>query len=760
VVGASGQGPGSEGSRGPGWQPPFELLESKLHPPRSGRGIVPRTALLERLLTVPAARLVCVAAPSGYGKTTLLAQWAERRRGRRAWVTLDRHDNDPVVLLRYLAVALDRVDPIDSELRGFLESPGAAVPASLISRFVAGLSSLRHPVTVVLDNLELLVNQVCLDAVAEVGLRLPAGSGVALASRARLSLPSALTDPAGQLVEVGARDLAMDEGEVRAVLERAGVRLSDAEVADLLERTEGWPVGVYLASSAVAGEGRHAARTATSGNGEVPAGQVAAGEPPADLLGRLSPPTVAFLTRTAVLDELSGPLCDAVLQMRGSDRVLESLAGSNLLLVELEHRDRRYRYHQFLRELLLAELERREPELVDELHRRAAAWYEDEGRPELAVDHGQAAGDGDRVARLVAGLAFGAYAGGRVQTARGWFRWFEDQGLVERYPRIAMLGAQLETLLGNASTAERWAAVAERGLGRAEADATMDASMALLRTMLCRDGMAAMRADASAAWDGLDPDSPWRPTALLMEGISHLLDGQADLADPILARAVEIAEEYGATPAASAALGERAVIAMERQQWDEAGRLSDRALAALRAGRLHDYAMAAFVHAVAARAVLHQGDGGRAREHLRRATNLRPLLTSAMPHRSVQTLAEMARAYLALDDVAGARAVLRQAGEIIRQRPSLGVLPGQVGGLKTAADELGQGMGGASSLTAAELRLLPLLSTHLSLLEIGERLHLSRNTVKTHAVSIYRKLGVSSRSEAMQRVRELGLLER
>jgi LuxR family maltose regulon positive regulatory protein len=716
---------------------------------------VPRTALLERLLTVPAARLVCLAAPSGYGKTTLLAQWAERRRGRRAWVTLDRHDNDPVVLLRYLAVALDRVDPLDPQLLRFLESPGAAVPAGLISRFVAGLSTLRHPVTLVLDNLELLVNQECLDAVAEVGLRLPAGSRMGLAARARPSLPSALTHP-GQLVEVGAQELAMDEGEVRAVLERAGVRLSDAGVADLLERTEGWPVGVYLASSAVAGEGGHApARTATSGNG-----QVAAGQPPTDLLGRLSPPTIAFLTRTAVLDELSGPLCDAVLQMRGSGRVLESLAGSKLLLVELEHPDRWYRYHEVLRELLLAELERREPELVDELHRRAADWYEQEGRPELAVDHGQAAGDGDRVARLVAALAFGAYAGGRVQTARGWFRWFEDHGLVERYPRIATLGAQLEALLGNAPSAERWAAVAERGLGRAPADTTLDASMALLRTFLCRDGMAAMRADAAAAWSGLDPDSPWRPTALLMEGVAHLLDGQADLADPILARAVGIAEEHGATPAASAALGERAVIAMERQQWDEAGRLSDRALATLRAGRLHDYAMAAFVHAVAARAVLHQGDGGQAREHLTRATNLRPLLTSAMPHRSVQTLAEMARAYLALDDAAGARAVLRQAGEIIRQRPSLGVLPGQVDGLRTAADERGQGTLGASSLTAAELRLLPLLSTHLSLLEIGERLHLSRNTVKTHVISIYRKLGVSSRSEAMQRVRELGLLDR
>jgi LuxR family maltose regulon positive regulatory protein len=129
-----------------------------------------------------------------------------------------------------------------------------------------------------------------------------------------------------------------------------------------------------------------------------------------------------------------------------------------------------------------------------------------------------------------------------------------------------------------------------------------------------------------------------------------------------------------------------------------------------------------------------------------------------MPHRSVQTLTEMARAYLALDDAAGASAVLRQADEVMRQRPNLGVLPRQVAGLKARLDGLGQGTPGASSLTAAELRLLPLLSTHLTLLEIGERLHLSRNTVKTQAISIYRKLGVSSRSEAVQRVRELGLL--
>jgi LuxR family transcriptional regulator, maltose regulon positive regulatory protein len=715
--------------------------------------MVPRTALLERLLAAPTTRLLCVAAPPGYGKTTLLAQWAERRGGA-AWVSLDRRDNDPVVLLSYLAVALDRVEPVDPGLFRTLASPGAASAASLVPRFVASLSSMARPVAVVLDNLEQLANQDCLDAVAEVALRLPDGSQLAMASRARPALPEALTRPSGLLLEVGPDELAMDGQEARALLEHAGVRPSEAQVAELLERTEGWPVGLYLASSAAAGQGRRTTPgTAVTGNGHP-----AAPPAPAGLLDRLSEPTVTFLTRTAVLDQLSGPLCDAVLGVSGSDRVLASLADSELPLVEVDRRNRRYRYHQLLRELLLAELERREPERVPELHRRAADWYEAQGLPELAVDHGQAAGDADRVARLVVSLAFAAYAGGRVETVRRWFGWFEDRGLVDRHPHLAVLGAQLEALGGGAAAAERWAAAAERGRSSAPPDATLDASMALLRTLLCHDGMAGMRADAAAAWSGLAPDSPWRATALLMEGIGHLLDGQPDLAEPVLARVGGVAEQHGARPAATAALGERAIIAMERRQWEEAGRLAGRALAVLEDGHLDGYVVAAFVHAVAARAALAQGEAVRSRQHLARAVHLRPLLTSAMPHRAVQTLVELAQAYLALDDVAGARTALRQADEIIGRRPDLGVLPGQAAGLRAALDRVGQGTPGASSLTAAELRLLPLLSTHLTLLEIGERLHLSRNTVKTQAVSIYRKLGVSSRSEAMARVRELGLL--
>jgi LuxR family maltose regulon positive regulatory protein len=179
----------------------------------------------------------------------------------------------------------------------------------------------------------------------------------------------------------------------------------------------------------------------------------------------------------------------------------------------------------------------------------------------------------------------------------------------------------------------------------------------------------------------------------------------------------------------------------------------------LQTGRLHDYFMSALVHTVAARTALHHGDAPRAQEHLVQAARLRPLLTYAIPPVAVQTLLELGRAYLALDDLAGTRAVLRQARDILQRRPDLGVLPDHAEKLHAKLDATRGGVPGVSTLTTAELRLLPLLATHLKLFEIGQRLYLSKHTVKAQAVSIYRKLGVSSRSEAVQRLQEIGLLE-
>ena len=716
--------------------------------------MVARTGLVERLLASDGVPVVCVVAPAGYGKTTLLAQWAQHTAHQVGWVSVDQRDNDPAVLLTYLAVALDRVEPIDPRIVRGLAGPGASIVGA-VSRLAAAMAAMAQPVALVLDHVELLGNQQSLDAVAELAAQLPTGAQLLLASRTAPPLPVALLRAQGRVVELGVEELAMDHQETRALLDGAGVGLDDAEVGELLARTEGWPVGLYLAALAhQAGRPGGHAGAGFTGDDRFMADYLWS-----ELLGQLPPERVAFLTRTAVLERMSGPLCDAVLETTGSNEVLAWLEGSNLLLVPLDRRRRWYRYHHLFQELLAAELDRREPELVPALHARAASWCEAHGLPESAIDHAQAAGDADRVARLVWRLALPAYGAGRVETTRRWFGWFEDQGLLGRYRSVAVLGAWLQALVGEPVAAERWADAAEQGpvTGTLPDGSTTQSYLALLRALLCRNGVDQMLADTQAALAELNPGSQWRPTAQLLEGICSLLAGQGDRADPILAHAAEVATEARALPAAAIALAERSLVAMQQQDWRQAATLAEQAQRVVQAGALDGYVASALVHAVAARVAVHQGDVPRAQQDLARATRLRPLLTYALPYFAVQTLLELGRVCLALDDVAGARVVLRQARDVLRRRPDLGILPREVEELWSKLDLSRGRTGGASSLTTAELRLLPLLPTHLTYTEIGQRLYVSQHTVKSQAMSVYRKLGVGSRGQAVQRLRQLGL---
>jgi LuxR family transcriptional regulator, maltose regulon positive regulatory protein len=306
--------------------------------------MVARTALVERLLTASGGAVVCVVAPPGYGKTTLLAQWAQRKGGRVGWLTVDPHDNDPAVLLTYLAVALDRVASIEPETLKILASPSTHVPPAVVPRLAAAMSATTEPVALVLDHVELLDNGQCLDALAQLALQLAGESQLALASRTQPRLPLGRLRGQGRLMEVGAADLAMDPSEARALLEGAEVRLPGEHAAELHRRTEGWPVGLYLAALALQAAGptpdTPAAGVAFAGDDRFVVDYLNA-----ELLARLPPRQVSFLTRTAVLDRMCGPLCDAVLDTTGSATVLESLAGSNLLLVPLDGRREWYRYH-------------------------------------------------------------------------------------------------------------------------------------------------------------------------------------------------------------------------------------------------------------------------------------------------------------------------------------------------------------------------------------------------------------------------------
>jgi LuxR family transcriptional regulator, maltose regulon positive regulatory protein len=730
----------------------FELSESKFQPPAARPGIVARTALVDRLVTAQAP-VITVVAPPGYGKTTLMAQWAERIGPRVAWVSCDEKDNDPVVLLSALAVALDRIEPVDPAIFWALASSGAGITA--VPRFVSAITSMQQPVTVVLDHAEAVTNKQCLLAIAELVLHLPRGWQFALASRAGVPLPAARLRAQGGIVEISARDLAMGPLEASCLLKGAGAEVSEASIHDLLQRTEGWPAGLYIAALAMKSGTRQSEVGFTFTGDDTFMGDYLRSE----LLDRVSGAEASFLARTSVLDRMCGPLCDAILGEKGSGRVLDRMESRNLLVVPLDRRREWYRYHHLLRELLQSELRRREPELVVDLHFRAAAWFEANEMPEAAVEHAHAAGDYDRLARLVLGLQQQVWASGRVETVLRWMEWLRDITSAEDYGAIAVHGSLIFALLGRPAEAERWAASAERASpsGILPDGSTMEGTLAYLRAILCRDGVGQMRRDAQTAWAGLSPASPYRATMLYTEGISYLLEGDPARAEPILARAFEVASTAGSQPLAALILAEQCAVAADHDNWPEVAALTRRAVAIVEDGCLGEYWTSALVYAWATRAALYRRDVPQARLYLGRASRLRPLLTYGLPVVSVQALLEMACSYMTLADPGGAAAVLTQAHDILQQRPDLGVLPQRADGLRSKLATINEGTVGASSLTAAELRLLPLLSTHLSFREIGERLFVSSHTVKTQAYSAYRKLGVSSRSEAVARARELGL---
>ncbi len=732
-------------------RPAFDLLESKFRPPAARPGIVIRTALVDRLL---AARtpVIAVVAPPGYGKTTLLAQWAERVRPRVAWVSCDDGDNDPVVLLSALAVALDRIEAVDPMVFRALASSGAGI--TVVPSFVSAIASMHPPVTLVLDHTEAITNKRCLNTIAEFALRLPHGWQLALASRTDVPLPLARLRAQGGIAEVGAEDLAMGPQEACWLLEGAGVD-PGAGIDELVQRTEGWPAGLYIAALAVKAGTRLSEVGSTFTGRDRFIGDYLRSE----LLDRVSGTELSFLTRTSVLNRMCGQLCDAILGARGSGRVLEELEARNLLVVPLDRRREWYRYHHLLRELLQAELRRREPDLVRDLHFRAAVWYEANAMPEAAIEHAQAAGDYDRVASLVLERQQPVWAGGRVETVLRWMGWLRDFTSAEHYGAIAVHGSLIFALLGQPSEAERWATAAERAsvAGTLPDGSSMESTLAYLRAILCRDGVDEMRRDAKIAWDGLSPASPYRATMLYTEAISYLLQGDADRADPILAHSFDVAASAGALPLTALILAERCIVAAGRAHWPEVTTLAEGALAVVEGGHFEDYWTSALVYAWAARAAWHDGDIAQARYCLGRAARLRPLLTYALPVVSVQALLEMARCYIALADPGGAGAVLRQVHDILQQRPDLGVLPAMADQLQSKLTRIKSVAAGASSLTAAELRLLPLLSTHLTFREIGERLYVSSHTVRTQAYSVYRKLGVSSRSDAVARAHDLGL---
>jgi LuxR family maltose regulon positive regulatory protein len=480
-----------------------------------------------------------------------------------------------------------------------------------------------------------------------------------------------------------------------------------------------------------------------------------------ELLAQLTDEEVRFLTRTSILDRMCGGLCDAVVGRHDSARLLVTSERRNRFVVPLERSRTWYRYHHLFRDLLRSELELREPEIAPELNRRAMAWCETNGMAEPALHYAHEAGDNDAVTRLFEQLILPAWYSGRVATVESWLAWYDDV-LLRRYPTIAVLGAWVYFFTGRPTEGTRCEHAAQSSTASPvlpDASASIAPWIAALRTFTCPDGIESMLTDAELTIE-LSPDGWFRSAAQLAAGVAHVLLGDPGRAQEALTLASEIAASAGASEIQTSALAELALIAMEAGAWEQAAVHAARAVAIGEKAGLDDYLVSGLALAAAARVAIHHGDVTQAREDVARIHRVRPLLNHGFPWMSVQIGLELSRLHLHLGEAGVAGTVLGEAEAILHVRPRLGTLAELARELRqrVAATSMPSGQW-AMSLTAAELRLLPLLTTHLAFPQIGERLYLSRTTIKTQASSIYRKFGVTSRAEAIERAVELGLLE-
>ena len=472
----------------------------------------------------------------------------------------------------------------------------------------------------------------------------------------------------------------------------------------------------------------------------------------------MEPATYDMLVRTSVVDEVSGPLADAITGGSGSAARLYELARSNHLVIPLDSQRRWFRYHYLLRDLLARRLEEL-PAGAAEAHRRAARWFESAGRLDDAIEHALAAGDADEAARLTLSAVDPLYASGELGKVRRWVSALPIEAVVAR-PSLILVAALTDAFEGDANGANAWADAAGAA-SAASAGAVDDGGPdeALLRAVLCQHGPVQMLRAATDALITHDSGWRWRPLANLAAGAARAMLGDEPLAQAQFAEA-EQSPHIGTSIGRFALRAERALAAAALRQWPEAAATLALDRRAMTADPCAGGALGVPWLVADARLAIHRGDRRLAEQRLGQAQATPSLLSPAVPWLAVRTLIEIARARLLLGDSPAALAALAKARTVIDARPELGKLPAIVDDVTSVAVASSvEKLPGGSTLTAAELRLLPLLQTYLNFEEIAERLGVSRNTVKTQAMSIYAKLGVTSRGEAVNSAVGYGLLE-
>jgi LuxR family maltose regulon positive regulatory protein len=692
-------------------------------------------------------------APAGYGKTTALVDWTESDDRPSAWLTLDERHNDPAVLLGAIAAVLDRIEPIGEEIFAPLTTSRSGVSSAVVPRLCTALRERTRPFVLVLDDLDLDEQPDCIDRLAAIARAIPAGSQLALASRTEPRLPLGRMRADRLVAEVGAKELVMTTREASEALAACGCSVPPEAVKQLVERTEGWPVGLYLATLSVTATGDLDA-SARDFHGD---DRRVADYMREVFLSRLDRDTLDFLIQTSILDRLSGEVCDFVLERQGSAEVLHRLVRSNLLIIPLDGRDRTYRYHALFQEMLQSELRRAGAAVASGLHTRACAWYRERGDIDRAVPHAIEAGDRDLAGELIWAHTPGYVSSGRHATLRGWLDNFSE-GQIAASPALCLARATGHLIEGDGAGVERWTDLALERLNGAEArdeDGLALGARVIRAAGAARHGVLPMLEDVRAAHGLLRSDSPWRPLCRFLEGVALHLS-----ADPEPAReALEEGARISATPSVqSLCRSQLALVAVDEGDVGEAERQAALAVAETDHYGLGDHPTQALIFAVSALVRARIGRSDAAAGDAKRAVRLLNGLIELSPWYEAEVRIAVARALLLLDDGLAARSHLADAGRYMRKVPDAQVLRSWLDAAWAEA-ESASSVAGRWPLTPAELRLLHALPTHFSFREIADRHFVSPNTVKTQAQSVYRKLGVSSRAEAVACARAAGLLD-
>jgi LuxR family maltose regulon positive regulatory protein len=448
-----------------------------------------------------------------------------------------------------------------------------------------------------------------------------------------------------------------------------------------------------------------------------------------------------------------------VLEADDSAGLLRHLSDSSLFISPVDRSHEWFRLHQLFREMLAAELRREEPVLEQELQRRASRWYEEHGDSERAIRHALSAGDTARAADLVWINTPLHQSQGRARTLMRWLEWFSHDEIVA-HPALAITAAVACVDAGDGDGAREWVSIAEASPDRSPlADgSSLQGLAALVRAALGQDGVARMGRDAARASELLPDESPWTTASCYLEGVALHLAGDRDGAR---VRLDEGARRSGSTFAGPHALclAQLALLAKADGDWEQAAALVRRARGLQRRHGIEDYATQAIVWATSANVLAHRGEVVAARKEAQRATGLLAQLQGEGPWMAIEARIVLARTALRLGDSVAARNLLSEAEQAFKLTPDAVVLRERLDESWEWAQSIAvQLPAGVSSLTTAELRVLQHLPTHLSFREIGERIHVSQNTVKTQALAVYRKLDVGSRSEAVDRARALGLI--